>query len=122
MKCKGCKDTQYCVDCKEEQKKVNAEKKTSRKSRHIPVSMKGNILHFKGRNFSVSKVEDRNPNKKVTTREGFIFYLREGSQGYILIKTKVIKPKNGKPDFCEKCYDLLIGKSLPPKLIEDTNW
>lgn len=123
MKCKDCKNKQYCRDCKEEQAKTKAQKITSKKSpTNDPITIKGDLLHFKGRTFTISKTEVRNPNKKITTKEGFIFYIREKNQVNILIKVKINKPQKGKPDFCEKCYDLLIGETLPKQLIQDTNW
>lgn len=121
MKCKDCQDKQYCIDCKEEQQVIKIETKSSHKSK-IPVCIKGNTLRFKGRTFTISKTELRNPNKKITTKEGFIFYIREKDKQLVLIKVKVNKSKNGKPNFCERCYDLLIGRDIPPKLSQDLNW
>jgi len=123
MNCKKCKDKQYCWDCKEEQEKEEIEKTTFTKSlSDNPVTIKGDLLHFKGRTFTISKIEIRNPNKKITTKEGFIFYIREKNQGLVLIKIEVNKSKNGKPDFCESCYELLIGMKLPNELLKDPNW
>lgn len=131
MKCKDCKDKQYCRDCKEEQKKEKILLKGFAKNPKPlpPISINGQNLHFKGRNFTISDIEVRNPkepqspNKKIKTKEGFIFYVRERNQENILIKVrKVRKTKKGKPDFCESCYDLLIGIKLPKEFLKDTNW
>lgn len=123
MNCKKCKDKQYCRDCKEEQEKEKIEKTTFTKSQSDnPISINGDLLHFKGRTFTISQIEIRNPNKKITTKEGFIFYIREKKQETILIKVKVNKLQKGKPDLCERCYDLLIGIKLPKELLKDTNW
>lgn len=123
--CKQCKDQQYCKDCMEE---LNLLEETPNKGAlpkvqsGLSISFKGEKLIFKGRTFNIIKIEARNPNKKITTKEGFIFYVRTINQENVLVKIKTNKPKKGRPQICDRCFDILIGEKVPQLLFEDPNW
>lgn len=123
--CKKCKDSQYCKDCMQEtiQQESSPNKGPLPKMQSsLSISLKEDKLIFKGRIFNIIKIETRNPNKKIITKEGFIFYVRTINQENVLIKIKTNKPKKGRPKICDRCFDILIGENIPPMLWQDPNW
>jgi len=117
--CTYCEDRQYCLDCLSEQGKL-------RSQRHHPQRQKiricGKILHYEGRAYRITKKEVGSPNIKLFTKEGFLFLIREKNEKISLIKVIPPKGKKQKKKECKDCYDILLGQSLPSRLLKDPNW